>query len=172
MEPFGHHLAPSWAQVAPQIGQVAPKERTKSIRYLQKSKSQCHFWGVLVRTCFQERSQAPFWMDFGPIWASFFYVSTILRSELRQNTEFPKHETRGQEPTTNLTRSNKINQTIAKHKPANTTHRNRARHAEPQNEGAAVSRRMASSIRSGPGGARGVFEFGLVSLSGINLIVV
>ena len=26
------------------------------------------------------------------------------------------------------------------------------------NEGAAVSRRMASSIRSGPGGARGVFE--------------
>ena len=27
-------------------------------------------------------------------------------------------------------------------------------------------------IRSGPGGARGVFEFGLGSLSGINLIVV
>jgi hypothetical protein len=30
--------------------------------------------------------------------------------------------------------------------------------AKPQNEGAAVSRRMASSIRSGPEGARGVFK--------------
>ena len=37
---------------------------------------------------------------------------------------------------------------------AETDHKN----AKPQNEGAAVSRRMASSIRSGPEGARGVFR--------------
>ena len=37
---------------------------------------------------------------------------------------------------------------------AETDHEN----AKPQNEGAAVSRRMASSIRSGPEGARGVFK--------------
>ena len=37
---------------------------------------------------------------------------------------------------------------------AETEHKN----AKPQNEGAAVSRRMASSIRSGPEGARGVFR--------------
>ena len=30
--------------------------------------------------------------------------------------------------------------------------------ADPQNKGAAVSRRIASSIRSGPEGARGVFK--------------
>ena len=30
--------------------------------------------------------------------------------------------------------------------------------AKPQNEGGAVSRRMASSMRSGPEGARGVFS--------------
>ena len=37
---------------------------------------------------------------------------------------------------------------------AETNHEN----AKPQNEGAAVSRRMAFSIRSGPEGARGVFR--------------
>ena len=57
-----------------------------------------------------------------------------------------------------LPRSNKIHQRIGKHKPASATCRNESRNAKPQNEGAAVSRRMASSIRSGPVGARGVFN--------------
>ena len=57
-----------------------------------------------------------------------------------------------------LTRSNKINQRNGKHKPAGATCRNGSLIARPQNEGAAVSRRMASSIRSRPGGARGVFD--------------
>jgi hypothetical protein len=49
---------------------------------------------------------------------------------------------------------------------AETEHEN----AKPQNEGAAVSRRMASSIRSGPVGARGVFNCWLLLLLSIILV--
>ena len=47
------------------------------------------------------------------------------------------HEKQDRKPNTNrqdLTRPNKNNQTIAKHKPLKDTHRNSARNAEPQNE--------------------------------------
>ena len=99
-----------------------------------------------------------FWTDLGIIFQFFlrFCEPNFAKTQNFLNT---KREAKSQPRTRqDQTRSNKINQTIAKHKPANTTHRNRARHAEPQNEGAAVSRRMASSIRSRPAGARGVFR--------------
>ena len=57
-----------------------------------------------------------------------------------------------------LTRSNKINRKNGKHRSASATCRNGLRMARLQNEGVTVSRRMPSSIRSGPEGARGVFN--------------
>ena len=137
---------------------------------------------VLERTCFQYRPLTlpsiifyRFWTDLRIVFQFFrrFCDANFAKTKNFLNT---KREAKSQPRTRqDQTRSNKINQTIAKHKPANTTHRKRARHAEPKNEGAAVSRRMASSIRSGPGGTRRprrVCGWSCLTLSGINVTVV
>ena len=117
---FHRFRLPFWDPWAAIWRQLGSKRRPKSAKWRQNvdisRKMVPPWWGpgadLFPRAppIAPNRSQARFLMNFGPIWAPSFEFCHGFRAELRRNSKLPKHETQGQEPTTNLTSFDKIRQ--------------------------------------------------------------
>ena len=140
--PFGAKWAQSGAQSRP-----SGAKRAKNI---DAGPLPWESWNGPVSKSSRKRFQGSSFINLASFWVSFLVVlATSFEASFANslNSQFSDAAS----PSRNqkyLTRSNKITERIDKHKPASTTCRNRSQNAEPQNTGAAVSRRMASSIKN------------------------
>ena len=142
--------------MAPNIAQVAPKV----FKIKMRDAPFCHLARCTLHVARSIRSQAPFWLildrfwhHFGWICRQFWYKCSWIWDANLQSVEIASHKTHCQEPAKNQQRTRQTNELLdtptsklqfaerrqphTKRNPQNGTH---------QNWGAAVSRRMASSI--------------------------